>query len=444
MNRRLWLAVAAIALYGRALQTGTLWAEEGLPLAVAQQMLGGGTLYRDIWFDKPPLLAWFYVAVLKLGGYSGYVLRAVGFVYVVAVALAGYGLARRLYGETAGRWAAFFLAFFLTFYVPSATTPLAADLLLVLPQLGTFWLLAAGRPLWAGLVAGVAFHLNTKAIFIVLAGALAFGQIPRLLAGFWLGALAGLPACGLFDGYWEQVWRWGAAYAGAAFTENPWALGAQRTLAWLGFHAALVVGMAARRDRKTLLWAVVSLAAVVLGARFFPRYYFQLLPALAVAGAAGWVELTRRRWTWALLAAMLAVPAVRFAWTRARDTAIDRDSRQAAALAADLTRPDQRIFVWGFRPEIYYYARRLGASRYLESQPLTGVPADRHLERSDAFHPESVQGHRLVLEAELRAHPPAVVVDGLGPYNPRLAIPASLVAGYRPAGETAGTRIWVR
>src|SRR5438067_77962 len=42
---------------------GILWAEESLPLAAAGQMLDGKALYRDIWFDKPPLMAAGFAAV---------------------------------------------------------------------------------------------------------------------------------------------------------------------------------------------------------------------------------------------------------------------------------------------------------------------------------------------------------------------------------------------
>ena len=113
-------------------------------------------------------------------------------------------------------------------------------------------------------------------------------------------------------------------------------------------------------------------------------------------------------------------------------------------MVAGLTAPEDRIFVWGFRPEIYYYARRLGASRYLESQPLTGVLADRHLERSEVFRPEWVTGHRWLLERELGARRPAVMVDGLGPFNGQLSLPPSLLVGYHLAGATEGAKIYRR
>ena len=67
----------------------------------------------------------------------------------------------------------------------------------------------------------------------------------------------------------------------------------------MGFHAALVLGAAAfwwtARKREHLWWLgwiALSFAGVALGARFFPRYYLQLLPALVLLAACG---LARRR-----------------------------------------------------------------------------------------------------------------------------------------------------
>ena len=68
----------AALLAARLCHDGILWAEETLPLAAAQQMLRGQALYRDIWFDKPPLLAWAY---LLWGGAAGWPLRWAGALY---------------------------------------------------------------------------------------------------------------------------------------------------------------------------------------------------------------------------------------------------------------------------------------------------------------------------------------------------------------------------
>jgi 4-amino-4-deoxy-L-arabinose transferase-like glycosyltransferase len=482
-NRRLWLLVAALALFGRIYQRGVLWPEETLPLAAAQHLLAGKVLYSDVWFDKPPLLAWFYASILKLAGPGGYALRLAGAAFVVAVSLAGFALSRRLWDERAAGFTAVLLAFFLTFYHHAATVALAADLLLVLPHLAAFWLLASGWTFAAGLVIGLAFHLHAKAIFVLAAAAgwLLLDRSPRglaaLAAGFATAAAAGLAvlaATGGWEGYVEQVWRWGSAYARAPFTDHPWPLGLERTANYLGFHAALLLGAGLffwrppeglDRRRHIALWLVVSAVAVVLGGRFFPRYYFQVLPALAMAAGAGWSSLLRggagvplQRAGIVVLAVALAVPAIRFGrmnlrlalrrswdWT---DVAIDRDSRLAAARLRQMTEPGDRIFVWGFRPEIYYYAGRLAASRFLESQPLTGVLADRHLQRSEPFRPEWAAAHRQELAGTLLHDPPAMIVDGLARYNPVLAMEQYEELGpplqqYSLVSETAGSRLYL-
>ena len=55
--RVLFPLLFVVLLAARLCHSGILWAEETLPLAAAQQMRLGRVLYRDIWFDKPPLLA---------------------------------------------------------------------------------------------------------------------------------------------------------------------------------------------------------------------------------------------------------------------------------------------------------------------------------------------------------------------------------------------------
>jgi hypothetical protein len=94
---------------------------------------------------------------------------------------------------------------------------------------------------------------------------------------------------------------------------------------------------------------------------------------------------------------------------------------------------------------MYVYTGLPAATLYLDSQPLTGVPADRHL--TDSRPVETVQAARR--RAALVQSTPAFVADGLGPYNPRLAIGnypelRQWLAGYREVGRTAGTVIYQR
>ncbi|MCC6858728.1 MAG: glycosyltransferase family 39 protein, partial [Bryobacterales bacterium] len=140
--------IFAAALAARFCHLRILWAEESLPMAAAAQMARGAVLYRDIWFDKPPLLAALYL------GQPVWMARAAGALFVLLACLLIGRFARDLWSEREGRWAAFLLAFVLTFYTASAVVPLASDLLMLAPHLAAVHLAWRRRPLWSGLAAG--------------------------------------------------------------------------------------------------------------------------------------------------------------------------------------------------------------------------------------------------------------------------------------------------
>lgn len=428
-----FLLLAALLVATRACHVDILWADDNLPLAAAIQITQGKTLYRDVWFDKPPLVAGVY---LLWGARGGWPLRLAGAFYVLLVAWLGYRAARLKWGEREGLAAAGLLAFFLTFGFASAVIPLAADLLLVAPHLAAVYFAWRGRPFWSGLAAGVGLLANTKAVLVLAACALwQWRALPLLAAGFVLPSLvaAGWMALqGSLAEYYRQVWQWGSIYAGNTFVGRPLAEGITRTLNWAGFHVALVAGAALpfeeRRERwRWAAWTLLALAGVALGLRFFPRYYFLLLVPAALAAARTWTLVAGNRAAMAFLALMLVVPLARFGPryvhvargdTRWSDTRMDRDGRAAAQRVLALARPGDTLSVWGFRPDIFAYTRLPAASRFLESQPISGVFADRHLSQSQAVVPEFVRPYR---EEFLRSRP-SFVVDGLGLYNWNLAL----------------------
>lgn len=461
-NRR-WFFFALFLLLAaaRLCHVGILWAEETLPLASAEQMLHGKILYRDIWFDKPPLVAAPY---LLWGARDGWPLRMAGALYVLLACWLVYRLARELWSAREGYWAAGLLAFFLTFDFPSAVMPLASDLLLVAPHLAAVWLAWKRRPLWCGALLGIGFLISPKTLLIAAVCA-AWNPAGMLwmAAGFAAvnaAACAWLAAAGAWLPYWDEVWRWGRLYAAVPLGQEPLHNGVVRSLDWAGFHLALVVGAAwflvryrAEEKQPTPLqwaaWCGLSLAGVAAGWRFFPRYYFLLLPLLVVTAARG-LTLLRRRWIWVGL--LLIIPLVRFgpryAWLAAggtnwSDTAMDRDSRAAAGVVRQSARSGNTLFVWGFRPELYVYTGLPAATRYLDSQPLTGVPADRHLTDSTPVETAAPRAHRL----DLAGSSPTFIVDGLGLYNPQLAIGSypelrEWLARYREVARTGQSVIY--
>jgi len=463
--KRVWAVLGLLFLLllaARLCHLDILWAEEDLPLAAAVQMLHGKFLYRDVWFDKPPLTAAIY---LLWGAQTGWILRLAGALYVLAVCGLAYKLARAMWGVREGLTAACALAFFLTFGMPAAVIPLAADLLMLVPHLAAVYLAWRGRAFWSGCLAGIALLFNSKAFFVLAACALWVpGSIPALALGFLLpnaALVAWYASQGALVSFYRQVWEWGAIYAGSTFLEHPLRDGVLRTLNWMGFHAALVLCAAWfwLRDRspdrwRLGLWAALALASVAAGWRFFPRYYLQALPVAALAAARGYCLLGRRR---AFVLLLLVIPLARFGpryVLLARDLAAGRshvwsdlvmnqDSREVARLVQGMAGPGDTLFIWGFRPDIWAYTRLPAATRFLESQPLNGVFADRHLFQAEPLAPEWTAANR----AELARSRPTFVVDGLGEFNPRLGMDQyadlrAWLANYSAVGRTRYTVIY--
>jgi hypothetical protein len=440
-----WTLVLVVVLAClRVCFAGVLWSDEDYHMAAAIHMLHGKLPYRDFWYDKPPLAAVYYLAI---GGFPGLILRLWDAAYIL--------LCCWLAGKAARSWwGAVLMGFFTTFYLPAAVIPLAPDALLIAPHLAAIYFARQGKALWAGVVCGIGFWVNVKAVFVAAACALwVVSALISFAAVVALGAAA-LGVMGMAAGYWDQVWAWGLAYAPGSPVAHPVALAVERVGHWLGFHAALVASWVAgawRGDRLRLsAWLALSFAAVCFGNHFAPRYFLQLLPPLAVVGAQGivWGLGERRRITIVALALLLLVPFVRFAprygkmmagdrqWT---DIALDLDSQAVAARINAIARPGDTLFVWGYRPDVYVYTRLNLASEFWDSQPLTGVAADRHLGAQSPVVNETTTAHLQAVEHSR----PTFFVDGLGLLNAKLK-PGELLRNYREVARTKLSLIYRR
>jgi hypothetical protein len=440
-----FLLLFAALWAARLCHSGILWEPETLPMAAAQQMLMGKTLYRDIWYDKPPLVVLYYCL-------AGAHVRLAGAVNSLLACIVAFLFAGELFERAAGYWAAGLLAFFLIFDMPVAVIPVGPDMLMLVPHLLAVYLAWRGDVLAGGVMAGIAFLCNTKGVF-VLASCGMFGAVA--LGGFLFPVLIGadvLYGQGAWRGYLDQVWIWSSAYAGNSFVARPVWNGVVRTAAWMGFHSGLAAGWVKRVDWRLWVWLGLSFAGVVMGWRFFPRYYLQVLAPAVVLFSGGLVRPSR--WRYAVLL-LLLIPAARFGpryvslalhgdaeWS---DTAMDRDSREAAAIVRRLARPGDTLFVWGYRPEDWVYTGMRAATRYLDCQALTGVPADRHLTESAAVTSVGTAEARAVVAASR----PEFVMDGLTAFNAGLDMRkypelAEWMAGYELVGRTKFTLIYRR
>ncbi len=455
------LFVFLLCLLTRIFYAGFVWADEGLWFTAAQELLRGKTLYGEIWFDKPPGLGLLYAALFAPGVAPLLVVRLFTILYAFAVALLLWRMGRTFWGEREGQLAALLYAFYNATYLHSQALPLGPDHLMLLPYLLSGFLYLQGRPLAGGLLASLAFQLNPKAAAVALFLAAhelaerrpgALHRAAMFLGGFAAGTLPWaiyLVSGAKWTAYLDDVWGWGLRYV-TVYSPQEWLLrGARRTLNYAGFHAPLFLaaGLLFKYRNSSslksqvsslLLWLGASFLGVAAGGRFFPRYYYLVLPFLCLLAARGYVLYREAKgpalWRWLMLAGLivsvlrfhtrtvvLAYEAVSGKKTeymeRWDDTAIDRDSRKIASRLGAHT-----LFVWGYRPEIYFYCGCPAASRFLSSQPLTGVPADVHLRESRSVEPDLAATNRAELARALRAHPPDFIVDGLGHYNPALAM----------------------
>lgn len=436
-----WIVLAIVVFLSRLAHLNILWADEDYHLALAQQLLHGKALYRDVWYDKPPLNA---LILTMIGGLPGWPLRIFGTLLELAGAAVAYRFARELWGEREAYLAAATFAFFHVFFFPATALPLEPDSLMILPHLLAGYFAWRKRALLAGAMAGLCFLLNTKGLFVAAACVILYpsGILP-IAAGFaipcaavfgWLGVQ------GAFADYGNQVWRWGFLYAGdpknVPFTEPLIRLGS-----WIAFHSALWIGAVYAWPRipsrelrwKLTGWLAISFIAAAIGWRLPPRYISQMLPALVILGSLGLATiLTKRNVLTAAVAIALVIPVIRFGPRYAqliaedargiehdwRDATMDRESRAAAAIVNQHAKPGDTLFIWGYRPNVAVYTKLPVAGQMWESQPVTMVPADRHLAANDVLDAQWAREH----QAQLVRTQPTFIVDGLSAYNPQLDI----------------------
>jgi hypothetical protein len=211
-----------------------------------------------------------------------------------------------------------------------------------------------------------------------------------------------------------------------------------------------------------LLWLITSSMAVTTGGRFFGHYFHLVLPPLCLLAAPAFCRLWRMGWSRrAPLLVLCAVPALTFfglaTFGRSLAAALDEGEPrydEVAARIAALTTSDERIFVWGNSPQLYFLARRPMGTRFSFCNYMTGespgTPTETGQRNADA---NQLPAAWEMLFADLEQRRPALFVDaaaagwdGYGKYPlaryPRLR--AYVDRTYRPVDVRAGVVLYRR
>ena len=314
----LGLLAATCVLRFPALVSHPFCIDESYYSAGAAELVSGGTFFRNVVDHKPPGIYLIYALVYRLAGVFN--LTAVHVVLLLVAALTAYlvGLvAQEFFGARVGRWAGMLYAAASVVGPANDFQAANTELFMNLPLVAAFWLAAR---IWTrerathaenfvlGALVGTAILIRPQAVWALLPIAIVFFRRRiglRYIALFAIGLT--LPVLALT----AWLWRTGAiadataslAYARYYTSSLPFEIklanGTLKTLFFLVIDVGLVIPAVAlilrgrrydvawQRGAGCLLasWLLASFVAVGMGGRFYPHYFIQVLPPLALMAA---------------------------------------------------------------------------------------------------------------------------------------------------------------
>jgi hypothetical protein len=414
--------------------------DEAIYGSIAALMNGGGVLYAGGGVDnKPPGIFWVYAATFRVAGtYQMTAVHAVGLLVLVATCLLFFAIARSQAGVRAGLLAALIYGISTGAGNPRLLAS-NTELFMMLPLTASVLLMLRRRWLWSGalMVAAGAFR-QSAAINLLLAPIAilllesrdrrfrASGHFAAGLAGALAAGAVVLAATGSLAGFWD--WTIGSLYGYASTNWTPdlvWMRARDSVIQFVGSIAVVWVGAVAGAWRWKRLapaqqvivaWLVVSVPGSLAGGHLSWHYFIQVMGPLALVAAFAidrGLSTPMRRWIAAATMAGLAVPMLGWGWFDLVSDPLTYDfsapvpQHQAVAdYIAAHTRPDDRVFVWGVWPALYVESDRIMASRFpgfLRGFTRgSGLPPNNWDTTAEVW-PE--------LQADLTAHPPALIVD---------------------------------
>src|SRR5215469_9590679 len=425
--------------------------DEAAYSVVANEIVDGGRPYVDATDRKPPLLFWAYAAVFEVAGkYDWKALHLVALVWTLCAMGGLYVIGRDLFGRDTGLIAALFYSVFQPWWTWKILS-FNGEMLMNLPIVWA-WAIAFRRSssrlrpelFAAGVLLGVAFLLKQPAaiaavplgIYLLLPSYRTQRSLTRtdsIIQGtmLTLGFFAALGSVAIVlwkQGILHEAFYWTMAAHDIAFVF--WQKGIVITLAFLAVCLPLVFGVIMACRDKDEIWAgrtpewtallgllAASAIGAAAGARFYPHYYVQLIPPLALLAAPYYARLWSRKikppyW--------LLRPRVTYAWLALTVTTFStiywtglaplRAPSEAGQYLFAHSNPEDRIFVWGQNVKIYLHAHRRPACRYITTFPLTGQIFGGRVPGFDT-RSRILPGAWSTLERDFAKHPPAYIVD---------------------------------
>lgn len=427
--------------------------DEAIHATIGATIASGLKPYIHAVDGKLPLLWYEYAAVFHFfGPYNMFAVHALTLIIVCVTAYLLYRTATLLTNERAGFCAALLYGLYST---ASFYKILASNFelhFLVFECLAIFWVVHArgrrrGWIFWglAGVAAAFATLTKQQAgiILVSLPAASFIGWDRNIrtallgLAAMFAGFMAVLCAFALFakaQGYYDDMILWTLRFpmnyiqGGNEMIASPgraaWRIGwwILSTLPlWIGAASAL------RQRSRTALFALTlllfSFIPISLGGRFFAHYFLMNLPGLCLLAASSFEHLFANdfpRARRAILLALTLFPPLLFLGVSLAMPVVKRweglivpDFERLGARVAMLTTRDERIFVWGWAPEIYVFSGRLPAARFVFTDVLSGrIPGSAKEEAITQSYQERLSPAAWeMLWQDFEKLPPRLIVD---------------------------------
>lgn len=444
--------------------------DEAIHAAVARTLQNGGILYRDAIDQRTPL-SYYAVAALftATGANNIWAMHALATALIVGTMVGLFLIGRKWRTPATGLGAALVYGIFSTsLFYPGDAYALNTEWFVAGFTTWAAWAFWRGAWTLSGLLFGLAFLskqpalLDLGAPLLVLVyhaweDRLAWRQSLRrgakLLAGFTLPvalATGYFALHGALADFYFYAWQYNLRYYAPEIAPLDRALSALKPfqLIWTHYPMMLVaflltttfallrsVQLRPTAEEKranglwlyVLIWSLTGLAGATASGRGFDHYYIQFLPACCLSLALGWSGLTAWAWTaptsrWRQAGVVVLTGLILLQYTQgvrhfhATARLPEDPSRRAGEFIKAHTTPDERLFVWGYHPDLYLFADRRPASRFIYGSFLTGLIPWTNVaaDRDTAY--AIVPGARATLLHELETVRPTFIVDcSVGP-----------------------------
>ncbi len=449
----------------------TMNSDEGLYATVARAMQNGGLPYRDAWDHAAPgIFNVYWVLFTLFGKWNMDAVRILAlFAHSVSALIVGYDIKRR-YGSISGSIAGVFTAVAIGCYLPADVIAVLTETFMLPPLLAAAVMLfkwcegGRTRPVISALLIALAiwFKIHALHISILLLGGAILGRwinsmltIRDVVTTLKILVYAGiayliliLPLIfrGGFGSYWEMYIKYNIFYMnigtygdgffyGLYKTVSQWAY-PQFTIILLGLAGfwRLARNTSSKQGRGVMMVCVLigSFFVALAGGRLFGHYF---IPAAAFYGwiaAEGFVYLRDvirdrnflNRKAVKVAGLILLTIGMLFSihffhgnayrmriYMAQNDINVGHKFTKLAKKIQEITKPNDKIWVWGFAPEIYLDCQRDCSSRFINCNYLVGlipwVNVDPEVDTSDLAIPGSWQK----LRDDLTSDPPVVIVD---------------------------------